>query len=99
VKRNEHGGNALAVAHELGMSACPDIALDFSVNLNPLGPPPALHQLLQQAGPLVTRYPEPYAAESCRSLAAAHGLSPQQVVVGNGSTEIFSWLLQAFRPA
>ncbi|MBL7077281.1 MAG: cobyric acid synthase [Kiritimatiellae bacterium] len=99
MNKNQHGGNAEALADALGLPECPAIALDFSVNLNPLGPAPAIRRILWQSEGIAARYPDEYAADACRALAAAHGLLPEQVVVGNGSTEVFGWILQALRPA
>ncbi len=99
MNKNQHGGNAMAMADALGLSECPSIALDFSVNLNPLGPAPAIRRVLWRSEEIASRYPGEYAADACRALADAHGLLPEQVVVGNGSTEVFGWILQALRPA
>lgn len=96
--KNRHGGNAAPVAERVGLEGCPDISLDFSVNLNPIGPPNALRRVLVSGHDSAECYPEEYAATACRELAFAHGLPPEQVVVGNGATEIFSWIVQALQP-
>lgn len=93
-----HGGNAAEAARALGLPACPPVKCDFSVNLNPLGPPRALRRILAGLETTATAYPEAYAESAGRALAAAHGLAEEQVVVGNGSTEIFGWILRALRP-
>ena len=94
----QHGGNADSVAGKLGLSMCPRVDLDFSVNLNPVGPPPVLRQILLQGEDAAASYPNEFAAPACGALAAAHGIETEQVIVGNGSTEIFGWILQALRP-
>lgn len=93
-----HGGNAESVARAVGLSSCPAVELDFSVNLNPVGAPLALRRILMQGEKTAASYPDEYAAPACAALAATHGLEVEQVVVGNGSTEIFGWIVQTFRP-
>ncbi|MFW5803148.1 MAG: cobyric acid synthase, partial [Verrucomicrobiota bacterium] len=97
-KHHTHGGDAEAAAIRLGLPDVPTIKLDFSVNINPLGPPPALRHVLLHGVDIAAQYPEPYAEGAVRALAEAHGASPEKVRVGNGATEIFGWLLQALRP-
>ncbi len=94
----QHGGNAQAIARKLGLTSCPPVAVDFSVNLNPLGPPPVVQRVLMQGHATIARYPEEFADTAVQALAAAHGVSPATVVLGNGSTEIFGWILQALQP-
>ena len=50
------------------------------------------------AAPLLARYPDAFAREATAALADAHGVSPASVLVGNGSTEIFFWIVSALRP-
>lgn len=95
---NPHGGNVANLAEKFGLLDCPDVVLDFSVNLNPSGPPQALYTNLMHGIECATRYPEEYAATACGALARAHGLPENLVVVGNGATEIFGWIVQALRP-
>ncbi|MCX6022724.1 MAG: histidinol-phosphate transaminase [Chloroflexi bacterium] len=66
-----------------------DDVLDFSVNSNPYGPPPGVTEAIAAAD--VTRYPEPDARPLLEALAAHAGVSPEQVVCGNGSVELM-WL-------
>jgi len=95
----QHGGNVEKVAKRLGLSETPDTTFDFSVNLNPVGPPPAVKTVLDNGADITTRYPDEYAEEACNALAAAHGLPPEHVLIGNGATEIIGCILQALRPA
>jgi L-threonine-O-3-phosphate decarboxylase len=94
-----HGGDAKAVASDLGVQAAGSPRLDFSVNVNPFGAPPWVKGILARSEGLVERYPEPRATTLSATLAQAHGVESDGVVVGNGSTEILSWIVQALRPA
>lgn len=95
----QHGGNVEKIAKRLGLSDIPEARFDFSVNQNPIGPPPAVSAVLQKGADTATHYPDEYAEPACRALAAAHGLHPEHVIVGNGATEIVGLILQALRPA
>ncbi|MFN4258214.1 MAG: pyridoxal phosphate-dependent aminotransferase [Gemmataceae bacterium] len=70
-------------------------ALDFSVNLNPLGPPASVLTALRAALPAVGRYPDPTCRELTHHLAEWHGVDPCQIVVGNGSSELIHALPRA----
>ena len=99
MKPNPHGGDARTVASALGAESYPPIRLDFSVNINPLGPPPAVREVMMNGMALASSYPDVYAHSAEECLAQAHNVSAESVVVGNGSTEIFGWILQAFKPS
>lgn len=79
-----HGGpdeNELAA---LGLR--PEDVLDFSASINPFGPPPGVHQALAACD--VTRYPDRHATGLCRALAAHEGVTPAEVVAGNGAAQL-----------
>lgn len=95
---NPHGGDAGAVASALGLGAPPEIRLDFSVNVNPLGPPANVRAVLSCHLSSIFRYPEAAAGHAASCLAKAHGVGENSVIVGNGSTEIFSWIIRALNP-
>ncbi len=96
--KNLHGGDAGAAAAALGLESTPDVRLDFSVNVNPLGPPRGVRDALASGMGSVARYPEAGAESAASHLARAHGVPADTVVVGNGATEIFGWILQALGP-
>lgn len=62
--------------------------LDFSSNTNPLGPPPLVLNALRKGLSLIERYPDPEHVSLRRALASHMGLTPEEVVVGCGSTEL-----------
>ncbi|GAB4535229.1 MAG: histidinol-phosphate transaminase [Anaerolineae bacterium] len=83
-----HGALDYAELERLGLDA--DEVLDFSVNSNPYGPSPAVRQALADV-PL-ERYPDREALALRRALADRLGLSPEQIVIGNGTAELL-WLV------
>ncbi len=85
-----HGGNLSLLAPEFGYR--PEQLLDFSVNLNPLGPPEWMAALLAEAVSDLGRYPDPTSETLRSAIAFSHGVATQGVVVANGSTELIQWL-------
>ncbi|MGE4443298.1 MAG: cobyric acid synthase [Desulfomicrobium sp.] len=81
-----HGGNIRSMATALGCA--PEEILDFSANINPLGPPAWLRPVVARALSGTAHYPEPR-AEALRRIAATRmGVEPGNVVAGNGSSEL-----------
>ncbi len=81
-----HGGNIRSMAAALGCA--PEQILDFSANINPLGPPAWLRPVVARALAGTAHYPEPR-AETLRRIAATRmGVAPLNVVAGNGSSEL-----------
>lgn len=95
-RQASHGGQVWAAARQLGLS--PGQILDFSANLNPFGPPPAVMECLRRNLSSVAWYPEPHAAALKRRLAEAAGRPPGEVAVGNGASELIYLSAQVLRP-
>jgi threonine-phosphate decarboxylase len=74
------------------------LVLDFSININPLGPPASVVEVLRGELGRVARYPDPRCAALRERLAARHDLHPEQIIVGNGSTELIYAIARACRP-
>jgi threonine-phosphate decarboxylase len=87
-----HGGDVLAAAARWHLD--PSVILDFSANINPLGPPPGVLAAAQAALGAVTQYPEPYARRLRAALAERHGVPVEAVLVGNGAAEVIHLLLR-----
>ncbi|HEV2156499.1 histidinol-phosphate transaminase [Bradyrhizobium sp.] len=63
----------------------------LNTNENPLGPSPrALEAIREAAADTLRLYPDPQASALRVSLAAYHGVKPEQVFVGNGSDEVLA---------
>ena len=74
--------------------------LDFSANINPLGFPPGLTGAVQEALTRDRPLPGPPLSWSCaHDLAAYHHLTPEEILVGNGSTELIYLVARALKPA
>lgn len=92
----QHGGRIRAAARRLGVN--PERILDFSANLNPLGPPAAVMEVLARHLPEVAWYPEPQGGELKQEVAFRLGMTPSQVAVGNGACELIYLLCHTLSP-
>lgn len=82
--RRPHGGAA-----QPGM-------LDFSVNLNPLGPPDSLAAAISAEH--VLRYPEPGSRSLVQALARRHAVEADKVLVTNGACEAIELVMASLSP-
>jgi L-threonine-O-3-phosphate decarboxylase len=75
----------------------PDAVIDFSANSNPYGPPPAILQAVQAAvcAPILARYPDRECLALRAALAAAEGVSPEEILPGNGAAELIQLIALA----
>jgi len=81
-----HGGDVRALARDLGCEVS-DL-LDFSANLNPLGPPECLRQVVSRHLSEVVHYPDPHCTALRETIAQVMSVAFGRVVCGNGSTEL-----------
>lgn len=81
-----HGGQPRALLERLGLPPGREV-LDFSANLNPLGPPDWLASLWAELGQGIDRYPDPDYPGARRAIAEANRLAPEQVLLTNGGAE------------
>ncbi|MCY4114469.1 MAG: histidinol-phosphate transaminase [Chloroflexi bacterium] len=73
-----------------------DQVLDFSSNINPLGPSPRVRQAAAEAD--LSAYPDRECLVLREALAAQLGVDTDQLMVGNGSTELIHLLARAHMP-
>jgi len=83
-----HGGN---IWEALG-------ALDFSADLNPLGPPPGLETVLREGWSEVSFYPEPTYRNLRRALAGREGVDPACILPGNGTADLIHLITRWKKP-
>lgn len=75
-----------------------EIEYDFSVNLNPLGPPKSVQDALAAALNHVEEYPDPEYRELRRGLANYWQLAEEQIVPGNGASELIPGIIRTLSP-
>jgi len=91
-----HGGD-LAAAYARWDPAAVEF-IDFSSNINPMGPPAGLIEHLADALPEIVAYPTPQARELRRKLALFFNLPEQRLLLGNGANELIHLLMILLRP-
>ncbi|MBI4799857.1 MAG: histidinol-phosphate aminotransferase family protein [Desulfarculus sp.] len=88
-----HGGDVWSAARNLGVPVSE--ILDLSASLNPLGQPPGLAEVVAQAMDLVCHYPDRNTLELRQALAGALGVTPANILPGNGSTALIRVVARA----
>ena len=88
-RENPHGGDIYGR----------EVRLDFSVNTNPLGPPPGVVQAVRESAGDLERYPDPCCRELVRALADYEGVPEGRILCGCGAAELIFSYCAALRPA
>jgi threonine-phosphate decarboxylase len=91
-----HGGQLGQIAARYDIRA--EDLVDFSVNINPAGPPPsvraAIHRAIDEPGTL-TNYPDLQLTKLKRVIAERNGLNPENIAVANGFVPLLQAALQS----
>ena len=88
-----HGGDWAAFQRECGF-----LPLDFSANISPLGLAPEIREAAAAALSKADRYPDPHCTELREALSMQFGISPEQVVCGNGAADLIFRLVFLLKP-
>lgn len=64
--------------------------LDFSANINPLGPPSALLEKWSEFYREITVYPDPYAINLKEKIAKTVSINSNSILIGNGGAELIT---------
>ena len=89
-----HGGNIYEAARKFGEGI-----IDFSANINPLGFPLNLEEILCENFDRILHYPDPKAEEITQGIAQYWGIKKENILVGNGSVELIYLITTAFKPS
>jgi len=82
----EHGGNIHAVANSKSINL--EEILDFSANINSIGPPEWLRSCISRELDAILHYPDPTASSLKKCIARKYHLPVQNILVANGTTEL-----------
>lgn len=74
------------------------VRLDFSVNTNPLGTPPAAVRAVEASAARLHQYPDPCCRELVAALAAYEGVPETYILCGCGAAELIFAYCAALRP-
>lgn len=91
-----HGGNIYEAARRYGYAESK--ILDFSSNVNPLGPSPVAKRAANKALSFIGRYPDPDLLELRTAIARYFGIKSGHVLCGNGSNTLIHLIPRVFRP-
>ena len=89
-----HGGAIFAIAQERGWHW--QEVLDFSANINPLGPAPGVHKAIIDALDEIVHYPDRYSSRLQRALAEDWDIDPERILLGNGATELIHFVARVW---
>ncbi len=92
----EHGGNIHKVLRESGDEHVE--ILDFSANINPIGPPHWFRPLLSSHLENLVHYPDPEYTQFIEAISEHSKVAGDRIVVGNGTTELL-YLIARILPA
>ena len=84
---DQHGGNITSICSTYGLN--PENILDFSANINPLGFPRGIEKAVTSNIKAILHYPDPNCSELRKLLAEKHHCEETNIIIGNGSTELF----------
>lgn len=65
-----------------------DEIIDFSINVNPLGPPDSVIKSLKENIESISKYPNQTPQDLKNRLAEYAGTSPDRIIIGNGSNDL-----------
>jgi threonine-phosphate decarboxylase len=91
-----HGGNIYEAARRYGYAESK--ILDFSSNVNPLGPSSVAKRAANKALSSIGCYPDPDQLELRTAIARYFGIKSSHVICGNGSNALIHLIPRAFRP-
>lgn len=92
----EHGGNLYRIAEETGIPE--DKLIDFSASINPLGISKRVKDTIYKELDNLVHYPDPEATLLKNKLSGHHGIDPETILCGNGSTELIYLIPRALKP-
>ena len=81
-----HGGNIFQFAHEQRIE--PYEVIDFSANINPLGPSQRGLDALNNQLRYISHYPDATNDDVLNAIADTYGMDKNQIIVGNGAAEL-----------
>lgn len=93
----KHGGNIREIS--LKYKIPEEKILDFSANINPLGPPQNVIRKLGENLHLIARYPDSQSSELKITLANYLNIDKNTLVLGNGASELIFLIVNSLKPA
>lgn len=95
-KEHFHGSDLEKIEQIYGIKK--EDIVSFSANVNPLGVSPRLRETLSEHIDAITTYPDREYTSLRRCMAEYVAADPDNIIVGNGSTELISLFIQIRHP-
>ena len=95
-KEHFHGSDLEKIERYFGIPK--ESITGFGANVNPLGISPRMRRELAEKIDVVASYPDPEYTELRKHIAAYTRCLAEQVIVGNGCTELISLFIQVLKP-
>jgi len=93
---HQHGGDLDAIERKYGITK--DNIIDFSGNINPLGFPQSVTDVLRENLQIISTYPDKHYTALRKAISVYTGACSENIVVGNGSTELISAFIKTIQP-
>ncbi|MHC4320684.1 MAG: threonine-phosphate decarboxylase CobD [Planctomycetota bacterium] len=93
---NGHGGNVKQICDIYGLN--PDEIIDFSASINPLGYPTVVRTAVSEQFNDILHYPDSQCTDLRKTIAEKIPCNESNVIVGNGSNELFYLIPRALQP-
>ncbi|MGI6776964.1 MAG: threonine-phosphate decarboxylase CobD [Acetivibrionales bacterium] len=95
-KKHIHGGNIYKASEQYGLDM--NNILDYSANINPLGMPQMLRDILISGIDNLANYPDIECTQLVNSISEYLAVDKSRIVVGNGAVEIIFLMFEVLRP-
>jgi threonine-phosphate decarboxylase len=93
---NGHGGNINKICNAYGID--PDEVIDFSASVNPLGYPDSVRRVILERFNDILNYPDSECTDLRKTFAKKHYCKESNIIIGNGSNELFHLIPRALKP-
>lgn len=96
LERYGHGGDLRTAEESFGLNK--EEFLDFSANMNPLGPPEVIEHIMKSKWHEINRYPDPASRQLVKAISEHYEIPEASIMVGNGAAELIDLLVRHLVP-
>lgn len=94
IERFGHGGDILTASKQFGV----ETFIDFSANINPLGPPVAVREAINNGLSSIMQYPDPAHRTLKAKISKQLTIPDEMILIGNGAAECMALCIQGLQP-
>ena len=93
---SQHGGNLAEISREYGVD--PEKLVDYSANINWLGPPEEIEQVIRDSIDGIVNYPDHQYYKFREAVGKKVGVKVENIIAGNGAVELIYLLAKVLAP-